>query len=146
MSGATTSDAVMHNWEQIKKQEKSTDSLVEGITPGLPSLLYAHKLFRKAASVGLDPGTLDEAVDRIDDAASRLRSGDDPEGALADLLAGAVVAARAQGVDAESVLRGWAAGFRERFVRAETLAREQGTDLGALDSAGVAALWLEAGP
>jgi tetrapyrrole methylase family protein / MazG family protein len=145
MSGATTSDAVMHNWEQIKKQEKSTDSLVEGITPGLPSLLYAHKLFRKAASVGLDPGTVDDAIDRIDGAATRLRSGDDPEVALADLLAGAVAAARALGIDAESVLRGWAARFRERFVRAETLAAARGTDLGSLDPAGVAALWLEAG-
>jgi tetrapyrrole methylase family protein / MazG family protein len=144
MTGATTSDDVMHNWEQIKKQEKATDSLVEGITPGLPSLLYAHKLFRKAASVGLDPGTLDDAIDRIEGAASRLRAGDDPENALADLLAGAVVAARAQGVDAESVLRGWAARFRERFVRAEALAAEQGTHLGALDPAGVAALWLQA--
>jgi tetrapyrrole methylase family protein/MazG family protein len=145
MSAATTPDAVMHNWEQIKKQEKATDSLVEGITPGLPSLLYAHKLLRKAASVGLDPGSLDDALDRIDGATRRLRSGDDPEVALADLLAGAVVAARAQGVDAESVLRGWAAGFRERFVRAEALAADRGTHLGELDAAGVAALWLEAG-
>ena len=47
---------VMRNWEQIKKEEKGTTSIVEGITPGLPSLLYTHKLFRKAASVGLDPG------------------------------------------------------------------------------------------
>ena len=57
---------VMRNWEQIKKDEKGTTSIVDGITPGLPSLLYTHKLFRKAASVGLDPGSLDEALDRID--------------------------------------------------------------------------------
>ena len=131
---------------QIKKEEKATESLVEGITPGLPSLLYAHKLFRKAASVGLDPGSLDEAVDRIEGAAGRLRAGDDPENALADLLAGAVVAARARGVDAESVLRGWVARFRERFVRAEALAADRGTHLGALDPAGVTAVWLEAAP
>ena len=61
----STSD-VMRNWEQIKKDEKGTTSIVEGITPGLPSLLYTHKLFRKAASVGLDPGDLGEALDRID--------------------------------------------------------------------------------
>ena len=48
-----TSD-VMRNWEQIKKEEKGTTSIVDGITPGLPSLLYTHKLFRKAASVGLE--------------------------------------------------------------------------------------------
>ncbi|HWS45536.1 MAG TPA: MazG nucleotide pyrophosphohydrolase domain-containing protein, partial [Acidimicrobiia bacterium] len=54
---AETADAVVTNWEQIKKDESGHDSLVEGITPGLPSLLYAQKLFRKAASIGLDvPG------------------------------------------------------------------------------------------
>ena len=70
-----TSD-VMRNWEQIKKEEKGTTSIVAGITPGLPSLLYTHKLFRKAASVGLDPGTLDDALDRIDAALVGLRARD----------------------------------------------------------------------
>jgi tetrapyrrole methylase family protein/MazG family protein len=50
---AATSSDVMRNWEQIKKDEKGASSIVAGITPGLPSLLYAHKLLRKAASVGL---------------------------------------------------------------------------------------------
>src|SRR4029077_7516924 len=62
---AQTADAVVTNWEQIKKAEKGHTSLVEGITPGLPSLLYAQKLFRKAASVGLTPDVppLDVTVD-----------------------------------------------------------------------------------
>ena len=59
---------VVRNWEQIKKDEKGATSIVEGITEGLPSLLYTNKLFRKAASLGLDPGSLDEALDRIDTA------------------------------------------------------------------------------
>ncbi len=66
---------VVRNWEQIKKDEKGTTSIVEGITQGLPSLLYTNKLFRKAASLGLDPGTLDEALDRIDTAVERLCAG-----------------------------------------------------------------------
>ncbi len=71
---AETSDAVMANWEQIKKDEKGTESIVAGITPGLPSLLYAHKLYRKAASVGLDPGDVDESLARVEAAVTRLRS------------------------------------------------------------------------
>ena len=67
-----TSD-VMRNWEQIKKEEKGTTSIVAGITPGLPSLLYTHKLFRKAASVGLDIDDVDAALDRIDAALAGLR-------------------------------------------------------------------------
>ncbi len=140
-----TSD-VMRNWEQIKKDEKGTTSIVEGITPGLPSLLYTHKLFRKAASVGLDPGDLGEALDRIDTAVARLRAdGDDLEADLAQVLAAAVVVARAGGVDAESALRGWAATYRRRFEAMEHLALDRDLDLAALDPAGVAALWLEAG-
>ena len=138
-----TSD-VMRNWEQIKKDEKGTTSIVEGITPGLPSLLYTHKLFRKAASVGLDPGGFGEALDRIDTAVARLRAGgDDLEADLAQVLAAAVVVARAGGVDAESALRGWAATYRRRFEAMEHLALDRDLDLAALDPAGVAALWLE---
>jgi tetrapyrrole methylase family protein/MazG family protein len=140
-----TSD-VMRNWEQIKKEEKGTTSIVEGITPGLPSLLYTHKLFRKAASVGLDPGDLGEALDRVDIAVARLRAGGDGlEADLAQLLAAAVVVARAGGIDAESALRGWAATYRRRFEAMEQLALARDVDLAALDPAGVAALWLEAG-
>jgi tetrapyrrole methylase family protein/MazG family protein len=138
---------VMRNWEQIKKEEKGTTSIVEGITPGLPSLLYTHKLFRKGASVGLDPGDLGEALDRIDVAVARLRAGgDDLEADLAQVLAAAVVVARAGGVDAESALRGWAATYRRRFEAMEQLALSRDLDLAALDQAGVAALWLEATP
>jgi tetrapyrrole methylase family protein / MazG family protein len=139
-----TSD-VMRNWEQIKKEEKGTTSIVEGITPGLPSLLYTHKLFRKGASIGLDPGNLGEALDRIDVAVARLRAGgDDLEADLAQVLAASVVVARAGGVDAESALRGWAATYRRRFEAMERLAVTRDLDLAALDPAAVAALWLEA--
>ncbi len=136
---------VVKNWEQIKLEEKGTTSLVHGITPGLPSLLYTNKLFRKAASVGLDPGTADEALTRIDLALARLRADDLVlEDALAQVLAAVVVLARAGGVDPESALRGWAARYRARFEAMERLAAERGLDLAALDAAAVTALWLEA--
>jgi tetrapyrrole methylase family protein/MazG family protein len=136
---------VMRNWEQIKKEEKGTSSLVDSITPGLPSLLYTNTLFRKAASIGLEPGSLAEALDRVDLAVARMRgSGADLEADLAQLLAAAVVVARAGGVDAESALRGWAARYRERFAAMEVLAAARGVDLAASDPGAVAALWLEA--
>jgi tetrapyrrole methylase family protein/MazG family protein len=141
---AEQSDDVLRNWEQIKKGEKGTASIVEGITPGLPSLLYTHKLFRKAASVGLDPGTLEDALARIDAAVAAMRAADaDLEGALAEVLVGAVVVARAGGIDAESALRGWTARYRDRFMAMERLAGARGLDLAAIDDAAVTALWLE---
>jgi tetrapyrrole methylase family protein/MazG family protein len=126
-----TSD-VMRNWEQIKKDEKGTTSIVDGITPGLPSLLYTHKLFRKAASVGLEIDDVDAALDRIDAALAALRAGEDVEAALAQVLAASVIVARAGGVDAESALRGWAASYRDRFQAVEREADAEGVDLPSL--------------
>jgi tetrapyrrole methylase family protein / MazG family protein len=147
--GTTEADTVaevMTNWEQIKKVEKGSQSIVEGISPGLPSLLYAHKLYRKAASIGLDPGNDAEALDRAAAALDALRVADpaQTEAALGDLLAASVVLARSRGVDAETSLRGWSARFRDRFVRMEHLAAERDVDLAAAEPGRVAALWIEA--
>jgi tetrapyrrole methylase family protein/MazG family protein len=146
---ARTVDDVMTNWEQIKKEEKGSDSIVEGISPGLASLLYANKLYRKAASIGLQAGSAEEGIDRAADALSRLREpGGDPDessrAAVGDLLAAAVVIARALGVDAETALRSWIERFRDRFVRMETLARDRGVDLARAEPGVVAGLWVEA--
>lgn len=143
---ADTSAAVMANWEQIKKEEKGVESIVAGITPGLPSLLYAHKLLRKAASVGLEPGDVATSLDRIDTAVAVMRAPDvdDPEAGLGELLAAAVALARALGVDTESALRGWSARFRDRFERMERLALDRGLDVHALDPEQVMELWSDA--
>ncbi len=137
----------MRNWEQIKKDEKGVDSIVAGITPGLPSLLYAHKLMRKAASVGLDPGGRDDALRRLDAVLAELRDGNgrDLETQLGDLLAAAIVLARSGGVDAESAVRGWAVRFRRRFEAMERLAQARQLELPALPPDAVAALWIESG-
>jgi len=119
---------VMRNWEQIKKDEKGATSVMDGLTPGLPSLLYTHKMFRKAAAAGLDPGSLDDALDRIDAALAGLRTHDDAqlEAQLAEVLAASVIVARVGGVDAESALRGWAADYRRRFEAVERDAAARG--------------------
>ena len=142
---ASTSDAVMANWEQIKKAEKGVESIVAGITPGLPSLLYSHKLLRKAASVGLDPGDAQVSLDRIETSVQALRDGDvdDTEALLGEMLAAAVALARSRGVDTESALRGWAASFRQRFESMEQLAVARGLDLHELSPASVEALWAD---
>jgi tetrapyrrole methylase family protein / MazG family protein len=143
---ADTSAEVMSNWEQIKKEEKGVESIVSGITPGLPSLLYSHKLLRKAASVGLDPGDAERSLARIDEATATLRSGaTDAETTLGDLLAASVALARGLGVDTESALRGWAARFKERFEAMEQLATTRGVDLHTLDPVEVERLWNEVG-
>jgi tetrapyrrole methylase family protein/MazG family protein len=106
---ADTPDQVVSNWEQIKRDEKGRTSLMDGIGNGLPSLLYAHKVQRKAASVGLEPSAGEEGLG-------------------ADLFA-LVDSARRAGVDPEAALRATAARFRDRFTAAEALAAEKGVDI-----------------
>ena len=53
---AESAEQVLVNWEQIKKAEKGRSSVMEGVPGDLPALLYAHKIQRKAASVGLRLG------------------------------------------------------------------------------------------
>jgi tetrapyrrole methylase family protein/MazG family protein len=135
---------VVTNWEQIKKTEKQHGSLVEGITVGLPSLLYVQKLFRKAASVGLDPG--EDGIAQLH-ATTRALAEAEPdviEHAVGDALAAVAALGRSHHVDAESALAGWARRYKDRFQRMEALARARGLDLANPD-APVHELWAEAG-
>jgi tetrapyrrole methylase family protein/MazG family protein len=106
---ADTPDQVVSNWEQIKRAEKGRTSLMDGIGEGLPSLLYAHKVQRKAASVGLSP-----VVD---------------DGGLGAELFNLVDRCRRADVDPEAALRATAARFRDRFVAAEALGAERGVPI-----------------
>ncbi len=149
VSGA---DEVLANWEQIKRAEKGRTSLMDDVPQGLPSLLYAHKLYRKAASGGLGFGTPAEARDRAVEALRALplgvrgvpggdTLGGDIEAGLGEALAALVYLARSAGLDAETALRGWAGRFRARFQALEQLAAERGVALEALPAPDRASLW-----
>jgi tetrapyrrole methylase family protein/MazG family protein len=131
---ATTAGAVVRNWEQIKKAEKGRTSLMDGIAGDLPSLLYAHKVQRKAASTGLEPATgLEEA---------RVRAEADPgHEEVGALLFAAVDLARRAGVDPEAALRGVSGAFRRRFEALERLTAARGVELSALPAGELADLW-----
>ena len=106
---ADTPAEVITNWEQIKRDEKGRSSIMDGIDDALPSLLYAHKVQRKAASVGLEPA-----------------AGDDGFGAELFVL---VDRCRRAQVDPEAALRATAARFRDRFRAAEAAADERGVPI-----------------
>jgi tetrapyrrole methylase family protein/MazG family protein len=137
-----SADDVVTNWEQIKKAEKGHASLVEGITVGLPSLLYVQKLLRKAASVGLDAAVVTSAVPGNGATGDRTSDG---EQALGEVLAALAATASRDGVDAESALAGWARRFKDRFQRMEGLAAADGIDLAQADPDVARTLWERAG-
>jgi tetrapyrrole methylase family protein / MazG family protein len=141
VSGA---DEVVANWEVIKREEKGRASLMDGVSRHLPSLLYAHKLYRKAGSAGLDFGTAGEALGRAQAELARLAEAgapDEAEQRLGEALGAVVYLARLAGVDGESALRGWAGRFKERFQTLERLATEHGETLESMTPSTVATLW-----
>ncbi|MGH9223797.1 MAG: MazG family protein [Acidimicrobiales bacterium] len=127
---ADTAGQVMRNWELIKQAEKGNESLMDGIPGHLPSLLYAHKVQRKAASVGVEP-----------EAAAGDGGG---MGGVGEALFALVSAARHAGIDPETALRTTAVRFRDRFMALERLATDRGVDLRHAAPTAVADLWEQA--
>jgi tetrapyrrole methylase family protein / MazG family protein len=139
---ADTSDQVMQNWEQIKKAEKGRSSVMEGIPGALPSLLYAQKVQKKAASVGFDWASVEGAYPKVTEELDELR--EDPSAdELGDLLFAVVNVARHLNIDPEGALRMATAKFRDRFVAVEQLATERAIDMTASDIDVLDALWEE---
>jgi XTP/dITP diphosphohydrolase len=83
----SSADEVAARWEARKRDQKGRSSVFDGIPAALPSLLYADKVLRKAADLGVvvEPAAVEDD--------------------LGELLLGLVAAARAAGVDPEVALR-----------------------------------------
>lgn len=88
---ADTADEVSANWEKWKAAEKpERTSVFDGIPAGLPALALADTVLRKAGGARVTPFALPSESSEED---------------LGALLLGIVVAAREQGLDAETALR-----------------------------------------
>jgi len=139
--GVNSVDAVLTQWEELKRREKGRESVMDGIPPGLPSLLLVNKLERKAAGVGLGWGATGESTGTIDRLAGEL----DGAEAFGELFFALARLAADRGIDTEEALRGAATRFRARFAAAERLAAAAGTTLAAADEAARRDYWQDAG-
>jgi MazG family protein len=124
-------------WEEHKAAERAaaaTDrghvaSVLDGVALGLPALLRAEKLQKRAARIGFEWPDAAPALVKIDEELfeikDEIKSGSDPErigDEVGDLLFACVALARALGVDSEAALRSANAKFERRFRRVEQLA------------------------
>ena len=134
---ATDADAVLRNWEQIKRAEKRASgaeggSLLDDIPRSMPAMLEGAKLGSRAAKVGFDwpdaEGLFDKLQEEIGELQQELvstgveRSSAAVEEEFGDLLFTAVNLARHLKLDPESALRGANAKFRRRFAAMEAAA------------------------
>lgn len=132
-----------HLWEAIKAEERAAKAhpgALDGVALGLPALLRAEKLQKRAARTGFDwpdshgpRAKVDEELAEADQA-----SGDHKAEEIGDLLFSVVNWARHEGIDAEAALRAANAKFERRFREMEA---EAGDVFEALDLEGKEALW-----
>jgi MazG family protein len=134
---AADADAVVDQWERIKRREGSSDgaaprSVVAGIPQAAPALLRAARLGEKTGRAGLDwtavggvraklseeLGELDEAIAAGVDAAI--------EEELGDLLFTAAQLGRHLGIEPEGALRRATAKFTARVQRIEAALAAEG--------------------
>ena len=133
-SNADTSDAVLTQWDAIKQTEKGNQptSVLHGISSGLPSLMRAQKLQKKASKVGFDWPTAEPVLEKIREETAELAEAmkeSDPAALLhevGDLLFSVVNLARKLGIDAESALAATNARFTRRFEGVEASLLAQG--------------------
>ena len=152
---ATDAATVISNWENIKRNERSTNSeqrasVLDGVPTSLPALSHAATVQRKAAKVGFDwpdtSGPLDKIAEETAETIDAHQSGDENEirSEVGDLLFAVVNLARHLDVEPEAALRSATDRFNARFREVERLADAADLSLRDLDIDGLDQLWNDA--
>lgn len=134
-------------WEQIKAEErgaKGADGALDGVAIGLPGLLRAEKLQKRAARTGFDWPDADGPRAKVIEEIAEVDAAATPDAVaeeIGDLLFAVVNWARHRGVDPEAALRAANAKFEGRFRQMEAMA---GPQFAALSLNDKEALWLRA--
>ena len=163
---AETTGEVLRNWEAIKAQEKkesrvedkgnvAVESVLSGVSSGLPALLEAGKLSSRAANVGFDWPNIEGLFDKLREETDELRvelrdypaPGPQPRGKgiagsgreqipedlrlrleeeVGDLFFVLVNISRFLALDSELALKKTNRKFRRRFQQVESKLRESG--------------------
>ena len=139
-----------HAWEQEKSAERARkgeadDSVLAGVTLGLPALSRAQKLQRRAARIGFDwpdaAGPRAKVIEELDEIDAAAGDAARVEAEIGDLLFAAVNLARHHGVDAEGALRQSGRRFEDRLRAVEQRARAAGATLSELSLDQLEAHW-----
>lgn len=150
---ASDADGALVQWESRKREEREAKgdpdrSALAGITQGLPEWQRAHKLQKRAASVGFDWPDVAPVIaklhEELDEVRAEWKNGlgtDALEDEIGDVLFVAVNLARHAKVDAGSALRRANRKFERRFRAMEALAAAQGRVFSELDLAAQESLW-----
>lgn len=144
------------HWEDQKAQERAGNSedagVLHGVAKGLPALLRAYKLQKRAARVGFDwpdvDGAFGKLTEELDELAHEIESPDSDEkkriDELGDVLFSAVNVARKLAIDPEAALRHGNLKFESRFRYIEEALEKQQKSFDDVSLSDMEVLWLEA--
>ena len=141
---AITTEQQQRAWEQHKIRERQdkarntaqVESVMDGITRGLPAFIRALKLQKHAASVGFDwpdlHPVLSKVAEELAEVQDALAGGDETQvlHEIGDLLLAVTNLARHVAVDPERALQKANNRFEDRFRRIEAHFSKQGRKLG----------------
>lgn len=148
-SDAATSAAVLNQWDAIKRQEKGTqkEGHLHGVGAGLPALMRAQKLQKKAARAGFDWPDAGPVFEKIREETAELQqavnegSREEIESEVGDLLFSVVNLARKLGIESEAALAFANEKFTRRFHAVERRLAMEGKSLEAATLTEMDAAW-----
>jgi MazG family protein len=130
---AGDSAAVLKQWEEIKRAEKSErTSVLDGLPRALPALMRAQNVQKKVARVGFDWAEASEVIAKVEEELGELREAMTAGKAeavteeMGDLFFSIVNLARKLGQDSEMTLNAATEKFERRFRAVERSAAESG--------------------
>jgi len=149
-SKADTSEEVLQNWEEIKKQEKKEANFSEGmlrVAKALPANIRAEKVQKKAAKAGMDFKDYNQVLDKVYEELEELKKAKESSDLEAiteefgDLMFTVINLSRFLLINAENSLTNATNKFINRFVDVECLAAKEGRSLAEMSDHELDALW-----
>ncbi|RLV58514.1 nucleoside triphosphate pyrophosphohydrolase [Parashewanella curva] len=137
---ATTTGDEQANWEARKQQERQNreqNSVLDDIPVGFPSLSRAHKVQKRAASVGFDWDNLNDVADKVTEELNEVMEEVEAEKTsqarleeeVGDLLFSVVNLSRHLKVNPEQALRLATNKFERRFRKVEKSVEADGQEM-----------------
>ena len=143
-ASADTPEAVEEQWDELKREERSGQSVLTGIPRTLPALARAQAMQRRVSRAGFRWESVEQAWEALEEELGELReaeTADERREETGDALFALAGLARWLEVDAEEALRSTCRGFGTLFERLEARLRDEGRELPEITTAEKLALW-----
>lgn len=152
-TSVNSTEEVLVNWDELKKNEKNFESLSDeltGVAKALPALIRAKKIQKKAKKVGFDwddvSGAFDKVKEELNEVIDVYKEGKVSriKEEIGDLLFSCVNVSRFLSVDPEEALNLTTDKFINRFSYIERRAKELSSNLEEMSLEDMDKLWDEA--